>query len=283
MSRTRPQRRPATPSLLDAITAVQRAAGATDLAPPVSPVDLETMRDARGYRRTIATTREFHLGREPKNKGESYEPDPPTVEEIFAMLAACPNTDHGRRVFAAIMLLWQGALRSFEALAITERDLDERAGRVFVRHGKGDKPRTIALPEWAWPLLEDWRTIRPVLPNPSGPLLCVIEGRTAGRAWAYSDLNRSLKKIARAAGITKRMSPHQLRHAWASWTYLATRDPRLIQMHLGHDNLGTTEIYLRSLGVERGQDEIYRAPVPTIPATALLQLTAAREGVTVVA
>jgi integrase len=277
MSRARMQRRAAPPSLLDAIAAVQRAAGAVDLAPklPAAPVDVGELCDARGYGRSAANAPgalSMHRGREPRNKGKRYKPNPPSIQECMAMLRACPDTVYGHRLYAAIVLMWQGALRAFEALALVEDDLDEATGAINIQHGKGDKAATIKMAAWAWPLLEDWRAERRTLPNPRGSLLCVVEGPTAGRAWAQSDMRHKLKEVARAAGVTKRMSCHQLRHGWAVQAYTNAMPLRAIQLHLRHENIGITDTYLQGLGVGESHNQVYQQAIPTVPATVLLEL-----------
>jgi integrase len=292
MSRPRIQRRPAAaPSLLDAIAAVQRAAGAVDLAPPINgEFDDETrqqladqareLHDARGYRRTLANAPgelSMHRGRTPKNKGLRYPPDPPTVQECIAMLAACPQTIYGRRLFAAIVLLWQGALRAFEALALVEGDLDTETGRIQIRNGKGGKQATIKMAAWAWPMLEEWREIRRELPNPRGSLLCVLEGPTAGRTWSQADMRHKLKEVAVDAGVTKRMSCHQMRHAFAVQADQDGMPLKAIQNHLRHENVGITDAYLQGLGLDESLDQVYQRAMPTVPATALLALGVLKE------
>lgn len=265
-------------SPLELLAAAERVARAGIVAcAPAAPADPSTLRDARGYRMTAAMQPGYRRGAEPANKGKRYPPDPPTVEECFAMLNACPATPHGRRLFAAIIFMWQGALRAAEALDLTEADLEQSAGLLHIRHGKGNKQATITMASWAWPYLNEWRTLRRDLPKPSGPLLCIISGPTAGRAWAYSDLNHALKKIARAAGVERRVSCHQLRHAFSSHGYTAGLDIRTIQLHLRHSNLGITDTYLRGLGLDESRRHVYELAVPTVPATALLELGAARQ------
>lgn len=154
----RQRRGGATASPFDLLSAAQRVAESTATIIPALPRDVAEALDARGYPRAVATTREFHLGREPRNKGKTFPPDPPSVTEIMAMLRACGPDPYGRRLYAAIILMYQGALRAFEALAITEADLDDKAGRLQIRHGKGDKRATITMAAWAWPFLDGTAT-----------------------------------------------------------------------------------------------------------------------------
>jgi site-specific recombinase XerD len=101
--------------------------------------------DAAGRRRSPATLPGFHAGRPPRNKGMRYPADPPTVEEIVAVMRAGGETIHGRRLRALIVMLWRAGLRISEALALAEADLDPRRGAVLVRRGKGGRRREIGM------------------------------------------------------------------------------------------------------------------------------------------
>ena len=77
--------------------------------------------DAAGHRRSPATTPGFHGGRAPCNKGQRYPADPPTVDEIVAVMRQAGHTRHGNRLNALIVVLWRAGLRIQEALSLTER------------------------------------------------------------------------------------------------------------------------------------------------------------------
>jgi Phage integrase family len=93
--------------------------------------------DAAGRRRSPATLPGFHRGRPPRNKGLQYPADPPTVEEIVAVMRRAGDRQHGLRSRALIVLLWRAGLRISEALSLAESDLDPSRGSVRVRCGKG--------------------------------------------------------------------------------------------------------------------------------------------------
>src|SRR5450755_4936225 len=84
-----------------------------------------------------------HARRAPRNKGQRYPADPPTVDEIVAVMREAGEDRHGRRLRALIVVLWRAGLRIQEALALTETDLDERRGSVLITHGKNDKRREV--------------------------------------------------------------------------------------------------------------------------------------------
>jgi hypothetical protein len=67
--------------------------------------------DAVGRRRSPATVPGFHAGRSPRNKGMHYPADPPTVQEIVAIMRRAGGNRHGQRVRAMIVVLWRGGLR----------------------------------------------------------------------------------------------------------------------------------------------------------------------------
>ena len=80
--------------------------------------------DAAGRRRSAATMPGYHAGRPPRNTGRLYPADPPTVEEIVAVMRAASDDRHGHRLRALIVVLWRGGQRIQEGLALGERDLD---------------------------------------------------------------------------------------------------------------------------------------------------------------
>jgi integrase len=127
--------------------------------------------DAAGRRRSPATTPGYHAGRPPRNKGQLYPTDPPTVEETVAVMREANDDRHGWRLRARIVVLWRGwrlrarivvlwrgwrlrarivvlwrgGLRVQAALALGQRDLDARCGSLLVRNGKGGRRREIGM------------------------------------------------------------------------------------------------------------------------------------------
>jgi integrase len=100
--------------------------------------------DAAGRRRSPATLPGYHAGRPPRNKGIRYPADPPTVDEIVAVMRHTAENRHGWRLRATIVVLWRAGLRIQEALALAEHDLDLRRGSLLVRHGKGGRRREVS-------------------------------------------------------------------------------------------------------------------------------------------
>jgi integrase len=80
--------------------------------------------DRAGRRRSPASLPGYRQGRPPRNKGLRYPPDPPTVEEVIAVMRAGGENVDGLRLRGLIVVLWRAGLRISEALALAESDLD---------------------------------------------------------------------------------------------------------------------------------------------------------------
>src|SRR3954465_5678629 len=156
----------------------------------------EMLLDRAGRRRSPATMPGFHAGRPPHNKGLRYPADPPTIEEIIAVMHAAGDHAHGRRLRALIVILGRAGLRIQEALALTEGDLDQRRGSLLVRRGKGGRRRKIGMDAWGGERLGPGLDVRRELPV--GPLLCLINGATRGRHWSAAAARAELRRVAAA-------------------------------------------------------------------------------------
>ena len=138
---------------------------------------------------------------------------------------------------ALLLTLYGAGLRISEALNLQPADID--GGRMFihVRGGKGNKDRMVKLsPQLLIVLRDYWRQCRP------GRWL-FPQTRDPSRAMDSATAERIVARAARRAGITRRVSPHTLRHCYATHLLEAGTDLRSIQMLLGHANLKTTARY----------------------------------------
>ena len=226
--------------------------------------------DAAGRRRSPATLPGYHAGRPPRNKGRLYPADPPSVEEIVAVMRQTGDDRHGLRLRALIVVLWRGGLRVQEALALGERDLDPRRGSLLVRHGKGGRRREIGMDAWGWEQLQPWLAAR--LELPVGPLFCVIDGPTRGRPWSGAGVRVEFRRLAAQASVRRRFAPHQLRHAHAVELAREGVALNIIQRQLGHANLGTTSIYLQGIDTEEIIATVHARRAPMMSVIAGLRL-----------
>jgi site-specific recombinase XerD len=231
---------------------------------------MDVLLDAAGRRRSPVTMPGYHTGRPPGNKGLRYPADPPTVDEIVAVLRHTPADRHGFRIRAMIVVLWRAGLRVQEALALAEHDLDPRRGSLLVRRGKGGRRHEVGMDDWGWELLRPWLTARAELPP--GPLFCIIDGRTCGRAWSAAAVRSELRRLSARAGVRRRFAPHQLRHAHALELAREGVPLNIIQRQLGHTNLGTTSIYLQGIDPEEIITTVRTRRAPMMSVSAGLRL-----------
>ncbi len=195
-----------------------------------------------------ATSPGFNAGRVPATKGRRLPPEPLTRPEVEALLRQCSRrAPTGLRNRALIAVLYRGGLRISEALALRLDDLDAETGAIRVLHGKGDRARTVGLDAGAFALVETWLECRRRIGlDRTAPLFCTLEGRPL---WP-SYVRQVLPRLARKAGIRKRVHPHGLRHTLA--TELAAENVSLvhIQTQLGHRDISTTARYVHQLRPE---------------------------------
>jgi integrase len=92
--------------------------------------------DAAGRRRSAATPSGYHCGRPPRSKGLCYPADPPSVEEIVAVMRTGGSRLEGARLRGLMVVLWRSGLRISEALGLAENDLDWNRGRRVVDRGQ---------------------------------------------------------------------------------------------------------------------------------------------------
>ena len=206
--------------------------------------------DAAGHRRSPVTMPGFHEGRAPRNKGRRYPADPPTVEEIIAVMRAAGTSADGARLRALIVILWRAGLRIGEALDLAETDLDASRGAVVVRRGKGGRRREVGMDRWAWSQLEPWIAVRRQLPV--GALLCVIRGATVGRDWESSVARKQLGRTAVRAGVRRRFAPHH----YADVRVMPTRRGEMLQIdELAVGKLGTIHGHWRARFINDAREQ----------------------------
>jgi site-specific recombinase XerD len=221
--------------------------------------------DTCGRQRSPATLSSFHQGRPPRNKGQRYPADPPTVEEIIAVMHAAGDDSDAMRLRGLIVVLWRAGLRISEALGLSESDLDANRGAILVRLGKGGKRREVGMDRWAWQQLSPWLELRAALPI--GALFCVLHGPTRGHPWAPAGVRAQLHAAAARAGVRRRFAPHQLRHAHAVEMSREGVPLLVIQRQLGHADLAITSVYLRGIDNTEIVHAVHERPAPMIPAT----------------
>ncbi len=156
------------------------------------------------------------------------------------------STESGLRDRAIIELLYSGGLRVSELVGLN-RDSINLERREFMVRGKGSKDRPIFISETCADRVRDYLDAR----TDSLPALFLNNSRnlqavdTSGnyRRMTARSVERIVEKYARLAGITKHVSPHTLRHSFATDLLMNGADLRSVQSMLGHADISTTQIY----------------------------------------
>lgn len=173
-------------------------------------------------------------------KIEKKIPEFLTLEEVSSLLNFEVNNEFEARNKAILELLYSSGLRISEltSLELSNIDLDECLVRVM---GKGSKERIVPLGDYAIDALKEYIYFyRPMLnKNNSSYVFLNNRGGVLSRQFIF----KVIKKECIKKGIRKNVSPHTLRHTFATHLLKNGADLRIIQELLGHENLSTTQIY----------------------------------------
>ncbi len=168
-------------------------------------------------------------------------------DEVSRLLSEIPtNTETGLRDRAIIELLFSGGLRVSE-LCNLNRDSINLARREFMVRGKGKKDRPIFIDQTTAEHIEEYLNARTdtlpalFLNNSSNQNIPDTSGDF--RRLSPRSIERIIGKYTRQAGITKHVTPHTLRHSFATDLLMNGADIRSVQSLLGHANIATTQIY----------------------------------------
>ncbi len=172
--------------------------------------------------------------------------DLPTHAEMELLLAACSRrAPTGVRNAALIALAWRCGLRSGELVTLNIKDVYLEERRVTVQRGKGGRRRVVGLDAGTAAMLERWLAARRKLHiRPSAPLFCTL----AGNGLDTSYLRHLFKRLARKAGVARRIHPHACRHRFAVDLIQEGADLPTVQQLLCHSSAATTSIYLSRIG-----------------------------------
>jgi integrase/recombinase XerD len=155
-------------------------------------------------------------------------------EEVARLLEAAP----GLKYKAAFGVAYGAGLRVSEVVALKVSDIDSKRMTLRVEQGKGQRDRYVMLSPQLLEWLRDWwRAAR--------PQAWLFPGQNPVNPMSARQLSRVVRETARTAGIAKRVSPHTLRHSFATHLLEQNVDIRVIQVLLGHAKLETTALYTR--------------------------------------
>ena len=168
----------------------------------------------------------------------SYLPKFLTEDEINRLLATPDvSTAEGIRDRAVLEIMYATGLRVSELVELKSTDVDLLAG-LLVCHGKGNKERRVPLGKSAIHWLQQYSAAKAGYGKQTAPNVFLHRGRPFTRHFAWSMIKRHAEK----AGI-KDVSPHTLRHSFATHLLQHGADSRSVQALLGHSDISTTQIY----------------------------------------
>jgi site-specific recombinase XerD len=179
----------------------------------------------------------YHI-REPQRIPLVMSPD-----EIKRLLAMARNL----KTRVLLSLGYGCGLRIGEVARLKAGDIDSAQDVIRIVQSKGRKDRHVMLPDDMLALLRQWWRVRPTRHDEGVPAQqrWLFPGREAGRHTTTRQLSRLFHETVAAAGITKPVTPHSLRHSFATHLLERGTDIRHIQALLGHDKLDTTARYTR--------------------------------------
>jgi len=164
-------------------------------------------------------------------------------DETKRLLAMARNP----KIHVLLALGYGCGLRAGEVVRLRAGDIDSAQGIIRVVQAKGRKDRHVMLSPDLLALLRQWWKVRPTRHDAGVPReeRWLFPGGRSGRPMTTRQLGRLFHKTAEAAGIRKPVSPHSLRHSFATHLLERGTDIRIIQALLGHTKLDTTARYTR--------------------------------------
>jgi len=191
-----------------------------------------------------------------------------SVDEVRRMIEVASRHPRDK---ALVMTMYGAGLRVSEALALEARDIDTPRMLLHVRAGKGNKDRMVKL---SATLLTALRQAWQARPQGAGNTLAdavFVRSRSPGQPMCRTDAYRIVKRVAKRAGIARCVSPHTLRHSYATHLLEAGTDLHTIQLLLGHAHFKTTTLYLHlsqaAIGAAASPLDLLNAPPANKPST----------------
>jgi len=175
-------------------------------------------------------------------------------KEVISLLSI-PNKRYknGIRNRAILSLMTNTGLRVSEVSNLQAKDINLKEGKLRVINGKGSKDRDLVIGnKQALELLREYNRIRPK----SNYFFTSLEAGREGKQVSVRYLQTMIKRYSERAKINKNVSPHTLRHTFATEFYRETKDIETLRKILGHSDISTTQIYvtLANIDVEKAMN-----------------------------
>ena len=180
-----------------------------------------------------------------------------TLEEIKQILNVCSGDNHiDIRDKAMVGLLYSSGLRVSELVSLKIINISDKKGWIRVE-GKGSKQRFVPVYNQAWQDLECYLAkSRPILKNKFTDDSLFVNAR--GKMMTRQGFWDVLKKLTQKSGVNKSVSPHMLRHTFATHLLQGGANLMTVKELLGHSNINTTQIYTHLVN-ENVRDSFYKS------------------------
>jgi site-specific recombinase XerD len=186
----------------------------------------------RGFLEHVLERADAKLAKLPRPRQPKRLPEVLSSQEVVAILDAAPSPKYR----AAFMLCYGAGLRTDEVVHLLPHHIDSQRMLIRVEQGKGKKDRTVMLSQ---SLLEELRSCwRRYVPK-----CYLLEGKHPGRPIDATSIQRAFRLARGRAGVSKRVTPRSLRHAFATHLVERGTNLRVVQALLGHQSLNTTAVY----------------------------------------
>ena len=186
----------------------------------------------RGFLEHVLDRTDSKLAKLPRPRQPKRLPEVLSFEEVAAIFDAAPSPKYR----AAFMLCYGAGLRTDEVVHLLSRHIDSQRMLIRVEQGKGKKDRTVMLPKR---LLEELRSCW----RRYAPKCYLLEGKHPGQPIDATSIQRAFRLARERAGVSKRVTPRSLRHAFATHLVERGTNLRVVQTLLGHQSLNTTALY----------------------------------------
>jgi len=195
---------------------------------------------------SITLPRDWHVVMIPFGKRAKKLPTVLSGQEVSELLQCTPNLKH--RTF--FITLYAAGLRLSEAASLRISDIDSQRMQLNIQSGKGNKQRRVPLsPRLLEALRVYWKQYRPTH--------LLFPGKTPEKRYAGTSIQKTIKASAKRARLSKTVTPHTLRHSYATGLLEAGVDLLTISRLLGHSSFTTTMVYLHVR-----QTHFLRSPSP---------------------
>ena len=182
--------------------------------------------------------------------------EPEEAEKLLRI----PNKRYlpGIRNRAILAVMLNMGLRVSECSNLRPGDINLTKNKLRIVQGKGNIDRDLAIPFYTAEILKSWKEAKPA---GTEYFFCIIKNKkngkfasSVGSKLSARNIQAFVKRYGQRAGITKNISPHTLRHTYATQYYKQTKDIETLRRILGHSDISTTTIYitLANIDVENG-------------------------------